>query len=971
MNSAADGLPALPTSKLSKTSEGYDNFESELLQVERKYSATIYAMRIRLIELFQDFDPLRSGLMTKTRFVRCITASLDRGYGHQLTQQELDIILQAYSSEDQRMIRWRDFVNNIDKVFGARVPENIDDDIRDLSDLTVLPFRRPLSPDSEVRLKEIIQKLIAYNKHHGADPKSWFYDFDKNSKGWVNYNQFRRGMPQNLISGAEEDLLLARYGDPQTGTVNYFKLHTDVTRKPPKVAATESHLVAKNRPDDFTDEHIPIGTEEVFNTTHHSKSHLVSAIEDRIKQCRFLLTLDVYRNRIRLIEFFRDYDRHNCGLVTQTQFVTGIRLARIPLDSNELDVLLKTYGTPDDRANYRKLCASIDTVFTINNLEQNPLQEVKPPSRDWLIQSCNKLEPHEEQQCSQIIARLQTIIKERRILIAPLFKDFDRFLGNMGRVSRSHFSRLLVMMGMNISDEDLHILFRKYEDHEEGRINYQEFIKQIDLETYRAYHIRKEEQSSSNTEKIKTKSTRKRQLQLEDIIKMLQDHVVSKRIRISEFFRDFDKLRSYSIRKEEFIRGVSKIGYDLNENEMESICNFYKDPKINGYCLWKKFADTIDKVFVTPNLESNPSYVHNEEPTRSPFQSTGIKLSAREEEVCAKVIENIRHHMKFRKANIKPFFHDCDIICSGIGHVTKSQFRQCLTFMECDVTEEEFEILCKKWMKLGAYYDMRSKDYNYINDVGQNICYFLFLQEIEKGLENDNEKQLYQEPRLKRKPKNNKPVDVFSHTDFEKLMMKIKMKAKTERIRVIDFMSDFDHLRHGKISKNEFRRAIKVVFGDTTEGDLKILEEHYSDGNGKVDYIKFSDEVESVFTKKGLERDPTNQPEVFDIYSNGWETDTDANILAAEDELVLKAVMKRLHDRAAQRRIDALAYMEDYDFVKEGTITTSQFRSVLNRMNLGVSDKEFAVITQYFATNHSLTRLNYRRLANYGQPSSS
>ncbi|KAJ3272592.1 hypothetical protein HDV01_005435 [Terramyces sp. JEL0728] len=940
MNSAAEGLPALPTSKLAKNSDGYDR---ELLQVERKYSANIYAMRIRLIELFQDFDPLRSGLMTKTRFVRCISASLDRGYGHQLTQHELDVILNAYSSEDHDMIRWSDFVKNIDKVFGAKAPE--DDDIRgDLSDLTVLPFRRPLSPDSEVRLKEIIQKLIAYNKHHGADPKSWFYDFDKNSKGWVNYNQFRRGMPQNLISGSEEDLLLARYGDPQTGTVNYFKLHTDVTRKPPKVAATESHLVAKNKPDDFTDEHIPIGTEEVFNTTHYSKSPQVSAIEDRIKQY-------VYRNRIRLMEFFRDYDRHNCGL-----FVTGIRLARLPLDPNELDVLLKTYGTDDGRANYRKLCASINTVFTINNLEQNPLQDVKPPSRDWLTQGSNKLEPHEEQQCSQIIARLQRIIKERRLLIAPPFKDFDRFLGNLGRVSRSHFSRLLVMMGMNISDEDLHILFRKYEDHEEGRINYQEFIQQIDPETYSAYHVKNNVQNKENKGKTSAKTARKRHLEMGDIVKMLQDHVVSKRIRISEFFKDFDKLRSYSIRKEEFVRGVSKIGYDMNENELETICNFYKDPKISGYCLWKKFADAIDEVFVTPNLESKPTFVHNAVPSRSPFQSTGVKLTPHEEEIYAKVIENIRHHMKFRKANIKPFFRDCDKICSGIGHVTKSQFRQCLTFMECDVTEEEFDVLCKKWMKLGAYNDLKSTEFNYINDVGQNICYFLFLQEIEKGLE-DVEKHQNQEPKLQKKPKNKKKVDVFSHTDIEKLMMKIKMKTKTERIRVNDFLSDFDHLRHGKISKNEFRRAIKVVFGDTTEGDLKLLEDHYSDGTGNVDYIKFSDKVESVFTKKGLEKDPTNQPEIFDIYSNGWETDTDANILTAEDEVVLKAVMKRLHDRARQRRIDALAYMEDYDFVKE----------VLNRMNLGVSDREFAVMTQFFATNHSLTRLNYRRLAEYGK----
>jgi hypothetical protein len=29
--------------------------------------------------------------------------------------------------------------------------------------------------------------------------------------------------------------------------------------------------------------------------------------------------LEVYKDRIRLIEFFKDYDRHNCGLVTEFQ----------------------------------------------------------------------------------------------------------------------------------------------------------------------------------------------------------------------------------------------------------------------------------------------------------------------------------------------------------------------------------------------------------------------------------------------------------------------------------------------------------------------------------------------------------------------------------------------------------------------------------------------------------------------------
>jgi hypothetical protein len=38
-------------------------------------------------------------------------------------------------------------------------------------------------------------------------------------------------MPQHLLADGESDLLITRYGDTHTETVNYFKIHTDVTRR--------------------------------------------------------------------------------------------------------------------------------------------------------------------------------------------------------------------------------------------------------------------------------------------------------------------------------------------------------------------------------------------------------------------------------------------------------------------------------------------------------------------------------------------------------------------------------------------------------------------------------------------------------------------------------------------------------------------------------------------------------------------
>jgi hypothetical protein len=160
-------------------------------------------------------------------------------------------------------------------------------------------------------------------------------------------------------------------------------------------------------------------------------------------------------------------------------------------------------------------------------------------------------------------------------------------------------------------------------------------------------------------------------------------------------------------------------------------------------------------------------------------------------------------------------------------------------------------------------------------------------------------------------------------------MMKIKMKYSiltvgqdgAERIRVVDFMSDFDNLRHGKISCNEFRRAIKVLYSDLTEADEEICRRGPTFTRGICEVLRFSR------NRIRLETAPLEDPGVFNVYSNGWQADPVEPVLLPEEDLILRSVMRRLNARILTRRVDALAYMEDYDFVKEGITNLLQERS--------------------------------------------
>jgi hypothetical protein len=147
----------------------------------------------------------------------------------------------------------------------------------------------------------------------------------------------------------------------------------------PPVLIAETQVKSKSRPDDF--ERAPIGTEEVLQSHHYGSKDLLlaSTIEDKIRQY-------IYKNRIKMNEFFRDYDRHNCGFITQNQFWAGFKLARVPLENPEVVVIISKYRHLDGRLNYRLFCKNIETIFTKDNLESFPMENIKPPSREWLIQ---------------------------------------------------------------------------------------------------------------------------------------------------------------------------------------------------------------------------------------------------------------------------------------------------------------------------------------------------------------------------------------------------------------------------------------------------------------------------------------------------------------------------------------------------------------------------------------------------------
>ena len=140
------------------------------------------------------------------------------------------------------------------------------------------------------------------------------------------------------------------------------------------------------------------------------------------------------------------------------------------------------------------------------------------------------------------------------------------------------------------------------------------------------------------------------------------------------------------------------------------------------------------------------------------------------------------------------------------GHVTRGQFRQCLTMLELNCTEAEMQAL----------------EARFCNDTGFNYLDFLsVLQPAEPP------KLMYVERLKELRLTNQKPNRIERNVavDLEGVLTKIKTKVFKERIRVHEYMRDYDKLRSGRILKINFRRALDLCMFELAESEIAILED--------------------------------------------------------------------------------------------------------------------------------------------------
>lgn len=204
-------------------------------------------------------------------------------------------------------------------------------------------------------------------------------------------------------------------------------------------------------------------------------------------------------------------------------------------------------------------------------------------------------------------------IKDRRMLIKPHFQDFDKT--NNGHVSKNQFLRILNQFGLFPDERILNLLLKRYIDKGNlDEVNYYDFCRDIEvLEEGRklAFEYAESFKNPDNRQQTfsKTFILNDTPNDLEDVLAKLRKKAKQNRIRVSEFLKDFDKLRSGSITINKFRMGLNMASLPLSDQEFNLIVQNFRAYDKEDYVRWKDFSDAIEEVFTVKNLEKSPATI--------------------------------------------------------------------------------------------------------------------------------------------------------------------------------------------------------------------------------------------------------------------------------------------------------------------------------------------------------------------------
>ncbi|KAI8421319.1 hypothetical protein MSG28_008347 [Choristoneura fumiferana] len=628
-----------------------------------------------------------------------------------------------------------------------------------------------------------------------------------------------------------------------------------------------------------------------------------------------------FRVGLNLWDWYRPLDPEGNSLISESKFVSvlaGPLRSVVGLSDAEIAQLADYFRAQDGRVLYHQLCQLIhgEDAGGRDKTSADCLLEACPPPPE---PECHKLD---QWQLRRLCCLLATIAA-REIPLKPYFQDYELVAKNDGRITFAHFARILNYIGVLVSAEDFNLLVRRFIK-DSYTLDYVEFIRAVEavkkegirglgveyqnpaavIDTTLPKLSRPEVEAGLSTAPLGASEVFHPALkqpppprQLIELMLRVQEFVLQRSIRVSEFFRDYDPLNSGRIAPQQFRRAMDAMGLGvvLSPEEVVCVMRHYLDPNDSQRVCWRTFEDDCDQVFAVKELEKHPEL----QPGPSAAASLPPRGSAAERggpgegelDLAQAALLRVRAATKERSIDLRPAFGDHDE--HNNGHVSRGQLRRVLARLGLLPTAEQ----------------VRALEARYLDDCG--FSYTRLLDELEER-PHESATIAPPKPATRTKRKEQDPLE----TDIVQILAKIKGKMVREGLRPLDFLRQFDKSRELVIPRADFYRGLASAGLSLSPLEMDTLMEVFAAPGRRryVEYQRFSDTVGESLTQGSLERAPLLEP-----LPHVPTIDSPLNYLNFEERNIVSMALTKL-SKFPDQLSNILEVFKDMDRENCGTI---------------------------------------------------
>ena len=173
--------------------------------------------------------------------------------------------------------------------------------------------------------------------------------------------------------------------------------------------------------------------------------------------------------------------------------------------------------------------------------------------------------------------------------------------------------------------------------------------------------------------------------------------------------------------------------------------------------------------------------------------------------------------------------------------------------------------------------------------------------------------------------------------DVEDVLAKLRVVCKEQRIRVSEFFRDFDKLRKGHITAAQFRIGLNMAKIVLSSHEFNTLTSHYQGTDAQqVRWRDFSDDIDLVFTKKGLEQQNVDTV-VDDARTVSYYGRSDPDAIDFANVEALENAFKELIQR---ERLDAKSFFQDQDRHNHFKVSAKKFKQIITFFKVAFTDSQ-------------------------------